>query len=81
MQSASIAAMRTLYTRNVPDDLMDRLERMAAADGLSVNAVVIRELSESTRRVDNAALLQGLPDLGLDLDEVAEVIREGRGDR
>ncbi|MGD9573393.1 MAG: antitoxin [Thermoleophilia bacterium] len=73
--------MRTLYTRNVPDDLMDRLERMAAADGLSVNAVVIRELSESTRRVDNAALLQGLPDLGLDLDEVAEVIREGRGDR
>ncbi len=73
--------MRTLYTRNVPDDLMERLERLAAADGLSVNAVVIRELSESTRRVDNAALLEGLPDLGLDLAEVAEVIREGRDSR
>jgi hypothetical protein len=31
--------MRTLYLRNVPDEVADRLERMAKHEGASVNAI------------------------------------------
>ena len=54
--------MRTLYLRNVPDEVMDRLEKLARVGGLSVNAAAIRELDAATRRVDNAALVATLPD-------------------
>jgi len=55
--------MRTLYLRNVPDDVMDRLERLALLSKMSVTAVAIRELDAATRRVANAALVATLPDL------------------
>ena len=42
--------MRTLHLRNVPDDVMERLERMARAASTSVTAVAIRELDAATRR-------------------------------
>ena len=58
--------MRTLYLRNVPDDVVRRLELLAARDGMSVAAVAVRELAEASRRADNAALLGALPDLGVD---------------
>jgi plasmid stability protein len=57
--------MRTLYLRNVPDDVVERLERLAASEGTSVSAIAIRELAESSRRADNPALLGTLPDLGI----------------
>jgi len=41
--------MRTLYLRNVPDDVVERLERLAARDATSVSAVAIRELAEVSR--------------------------------
>ena len=53
--------MRTLYLRNVPDDVVERLERLAERESMSVNAVAVRELAESTKRLDNAALLRGCP--------------------
>lgn len=53
--------MRTLYLRNVPDDVIERLERLAALDGTSVTAVAVRELAEVSRRADNPALLGILP--------------------
>ncbi len=55
--------MRTLYLRNVPDDVGERLARLAAREGLSVSAFAVRELSDASRRADNAALLGDLPDL------------------
>jgi hypothetical protein len=58
--------MRTLYLRNVPDDVVERLERLAAHDATSVSAVAVRELAEVSRRADNPALLGTLPDLGID---------------
>ncbi|MDV3130174.1 antitoxin [Mycobacterium sp. 21AC1] len=64
--------MRTLHLRNVPDDVMDRLERMARAAGTSVAAVAIRELDAATRRVDNAALLVTLPDLNISTGTIVE---------
>jgi len=57
--------MRTLYLRNVPDDVVRRLERLAERDATSVGAVAVRELSEVSRRADNPGLLDALPDLDI----------------
>jgi hypothetical protein len=65
-------AMRTLHLRNVPDDVMDRLERMARAASTSVTAVAIRELDAATRRIDNAALIATLPDLDIPTQSIVE---------
>lgn len=73
--------MRTLYLRNVPDDVIDRLERLAARDATSVSAVAVRELAEVSRRADNAALLGELPDLGVAIAEIVRDIDEGRTGR
>ena len=73
--------MRTLYLRNVPDEVVERLERLAARTASSVNAVAVRELAESTRRVDNAALLATLPDLGVPTGQVLQAIEDGRRPR
>jgi len=66
--------MKTLYLRNVPDDVVDRLERLAKRFGMSISAVAVRELAEASRQVDNVDLLGALPDLGVDVGSlVADV--------
>lgn len=70
--------MRTLHLRNVPDDVMERLERMARAASTSVTAVAIRELDAATRRVDNAALLATLPDLDIPSSAIVEQLDSDR---
>ena len=73
--------MRTLYLRNVPDDVVERLERLAARDATSVGAVAVRELAEVTRRADNPSLLGSLPDLVVDVDVVLDSVDAGRAGR
>ncbi len=73
--------MRTLYLRNVPDEVVERLERLAERDSMSVNAVAVRELTESTRRLNNAALLQGLPDLNISVADILENLDQARSER
>lgn len=73
--------MRTLYLRNVPDDVVERLERLAARDGSSVGAVAVRELAEASRRADNPALLGALPDLGVRMESIVEGLDADRRDR
>lgn len=73
--------MRTLYLRNVPDEVVERLERLAARDATSVSAVAIRELAEVSRRADNPALLGALPDLGVDTADITAGVEAGRGAR
>jgi len=58
--------MATLYLRNVPEIVVKRLQRLAAREGASVNAVAVRELTESSKRADNPSLLDALPDLAVD---------------
>lgn len=58
--------MKTLYLRNVPDEVVERLQRLAALYGTSVAAVAVRELADVSRRADNPALLGTLADLGID---------------
>ncbi len=70
--------MKTLYLRNVPDDVVERLQRLAARQVTSVGAAAVRELAEVTRRADNAALLGVLPDLGVDPADVVADVESGR---
>ena len=73
--------MRTLYLRNVPDEVVERLERLAARDGSSVSAVAIRELADVTRRADNAALLGALTDLAVDPADIVAGVEAERTNR
>jgi plasmid stability protein len=73
--------MKTLYLRNVPDEVVERLERLAARDGTSVGTVAVRELAEVSRRADNPALLGLLPDLGLDVKTIVGALDTGRASR
>ena len=73
--------MRTLYLRNVPDDVVERLERLAARDATSVGAVAVRELSEVSRRANNPALLGALADLGVDAATIIDDVEAGRAER
>ncbi len=77
-QSGYAGQVRTLHLRNVPDDVMDRLERMARAASTSVTAVAIRELDAASRRVDNAALLATLPDLDVATETIVEQLESER---
>lgn len=73
--------MRNIDLRNVPDDVSERLELLAARAGLSVSAFAVRELAEAVRRADNPALLGDLPDLGVSSAEIVADLDDGRGGR
>ena len=69
---------RTLYLRHVPDDIAERLERLASRAGVPLSTFALQELSESARRADNAELLQALPSVEIDPAELLEVLRQSR---
>jgi plasmid stability protein len=73
--------MRTLYLRNVPDEVVERLERLAARQGMSVSAVALRELTEASRRADNSRLLAELPDRGIGPQEFVDGLDAERATR
>jgi hypothetical protein len=60
---------------------VERLERLAAVEGMSVSAAAIRELAEASRRADNPDLLGKLPDLDIDVQGIVKDVREGRAAR
>jgi plasmid stability protein len=73
--------MSTLYLRNVPDEVVERLRRLAASEGMSVNAVAVRELAEVSRRADNPELLGALPDLGVKASQIVSGLEDERAAR
>jgi hypothetical protein len=73
--------VKTLYLRNVPDEVVERLERLAERDRTSVSAVAVRELAAASRRVDNPALLGELPDVDVDVGELVGDIDAERAGR
>lgn len=77
----ALCDMKTLYLRNVPDDVVLKLQRLAARDGTSVSALAVRELSDVARRADNPALVGGLPDLGVEVSSIVEAVEQERADR
>ena len=70
--------MPTLYLRNVPTEVIARLERIATAERASVSAVAVRELDQVTRRADNRDLLSDLPDTGVDVEDIVSGVEDGR---
>lgn len=73
--------MRTLYLRNVPDEVVRRLERLAEVDGTSVSAVAVRELAAVSLRADNPQLLGALPDMQVDVGDIVEDLAAARAPR
>jgi hypothetical protein len=73
--------MPTLYLRNVPAEVIERLSRLAEREHASVSAVAVRELADASRRADNPALLAALPDTGIAVDDVVDALDAGRADR
>ena len=73
--------MRTLYLRNVPDDVVRRLEKLAEVGGMSVGAVAVRELSDASRRADNPQLLGSLADLQIDTADIVGELSDDRAAR
>lgn len=55
--------MKTLYLRNVPDEVVRRLQRLAEIEKVSVSAVAVRELTA----VEAAAVVSDLLKGGLAL--------------
>lgn len=74
----ALCDMGTVYLRNVPADVVERLERLAARERVSVNTYAMRELAEAARRADNADLLAALPDLSVDTADIVAAVDEGR---
>jgi hypothetical protein len=73
--------MRTLYLRNVPDEVVERLESLAERLGMSVSALAIRELTEASWRADNPRLLAELPDHGVLTSTIVEGLDADRAAR
>ena len=73
--------MATLYLRNVPEAVVERLQRLATREGASVNAVAVRELTELSKRADNSALLAGLPHLDIDTARIVADLEAERAER
>jgi plasmid stability protein len=73
--------MPTLYLRNVPDEVTERLAALAAREGMSVSSFAVRELTEAARRADNPALLGDLPDLNVPARDVVADLEAGRSTR
>ena len=73
--------MKTLYLRNVPDEVVERLAVLATRDGMSVAAVAVRELAAVSRRADNLALLGALPDRPVDAADLVAGLDEDRARR
>jgi hypothetical protein len=73
--------MKTLYLRNVPDNVAAALAKLADGEGMSVNSFAVRELTRVARRANNAALFADLPDLDITTAEILEAIDSGRSER
>ncbi len=73
--------MRTRYVSNVPDEVVERLQRLADRDGTCGGAVAVRELADVSRRADNAALLGVLPDFNVAAAEILQDLDATRASR
>ena len=57
LHSASITPMTTLYVRDVPTDVAQTLKDRAAAEGKSLSAYVVAELSRIASRPTSASTM------------------------
>ena len=53
--------MATLRLSNVPKIVIERLEELARREGISVDAMAVRQLAEATQRANDSIVLPDLP--------------------
>ena len=73
--------MRTPCIRHVPDEVAARLEKLAAQAGRPLSTFALQELTEASRRADNAERLNALPSLESDRASILEALAAGRAER
>ena len=73
--------MKTLYLRNVPEEVVRRLGVLAVREAMSLSAFAVRELAVVSRRADNAALVGHLPDLDVAASDIVTDLHRGRTER
>lgn len=73
--------MATLYVRNVPGGVVERLETLAGRAGMSVSAYCARALGEVSRAAVNPEILGALPHHGIAVDDVVHAVDDGRAGR
>lgn len=74
----ALCDMKTLYLRNVPDEVSAALEDLARAESMSVSALAVRELAAAVAFRRNTDLIWASPDGDVRLDEIVETVRSGR---
>jgi len=74
--------MKTLYVRDVPDDVVETLKVRAAAEGRSLSAYVATELTRIAARPTNAEVVARLRDrdrsTGPTASEIVAAVEAGR---
>ena len=73
--------MKSLHLKNLPDEVRERLERLAQREHMSVSAFAVRELTELSRRADNPDLLGALPDSEVRVKDILADLDEARSSR
>lgn len=73
--------MKSLHLKNLPDEVRERLERLAQREHMSVSAFAVRELTELSRRADNPDLLGALPDSEVRVEDILADLDEARSSR
>lgn len=70
---------RSVYVRDVPDDVHAVLRTRAAAEGMSVSAFVLRLMSEEAQQLTVAEVLARRREpVNLTDDDILAAIRDGR---
>lgn len=73
--------MGTLHLRDVPEDVLAELRRLAEREGTTASAVAVRELTAAVSGRANRVELDALPDLAVTPDAIVADIERGRGER
>ena len=74
----ALCDMKTLYLRNVPEDVAAALEELARRESMSVSAVAVRELRDAVAYRANADVFWAQPTINIALDDVVAAVRAGR---
>lgn len=70
--------MKTLYLRNVPDDVSAALEELASAESMSVSALAVRELAAAVAFRRNADIIWSTAEVEIGIDDIVDEVRRGR---
>ncbi len=70
--------MKTLYLRNVPEEVSAALDELAAKESMSVSALAVRELTAAVAFRRNADLLWSSPVVEVELEDIVDAVRSGR---